>query len=145
MLFTHIFVQCANISIPITQIAETFRTFGLSEKTEDLLLIHIAQSSEQGGPQAKDVLEKMQSIVEGNIAQEGLSVLDSWQGDQNDKSEQRRIDWDAICKAYKLGEMTTTHNDTDDSTLDQLEVEQNRRKRIDSIVTSLVAMKFVAS
>lgn len=127
---------------PITQIAETFRTFGLSEKTEDLLLIHIAQSPEQGGPQAKDVLQKMQSIVEGDIAQEGLSALDSWQGD---RSERRRIDWDAICRAYKLGDMNTSHNDTDDSTLDQIDIEQSRRKRIDSIVTSLVAMKFVAS
>ena len=109
------------------------------------MLVHISNTAEQGGPQAKDVLQKMQSIVEGDIAQEGLSVLNSWQGDKQSESEKRTIDWDAICKAYKLGDMTTSHNNTDDSKLDQFDVEQNRRKRIDSIVTSLVAMKFVAS
>lgn len=127
------------------QIAETFRTFGLSDQTKDLLFVHIANSPQQGGPEAKEVLQKVQSIVEGLITQEGLSVLDAWQRDPNVISGQNRVDWDAICKVYKLGDMTTSHNDPDELPLHADEIEQKRRKRIDSIITSLVAMKFVAS
>ena len=114
-------------------IAETFKTFGLSASTKDLILVHIAQPPSNGGPEAREVLEKVESIVEGHI--DGLGSLDSW---RDIESPQRQIDWQAICKAYKLVDLGSSVGREDDK--DSL-----RLQKIDSLVTSMVAMKFVSS
>lgn len=127
-----------NLSLT-NNIAETFRTFGLSDSTQDLLLVHIALSPSNGGPDAKDVLAKMQSIVEGTISTDGLKGLDSWRTESVELTPQRHIDWRAICKAYKLGDIGV------DDVEDEGEKELLKREQIDSLATSLVAMKFVSS
>lgn len=100
---------------------DSFRTFGVSEKTRDVIAVHIG---DQQGPKREDVLSHIVEIVDGDLEQKGLSVLTDWKTE--DGRETSPVDWKKVVKVYKLDQQTD-------------------RRMIESLVTSMVAMKSVAS
>lgn len=101
---------------------DSFRTFGVSEKTKDVLAIHI---SDQQGPSKEEVLSQIVGIVDGDLEQRGLSTLCVWKV-ENNKVTTSPVDWKKVVKVYKLDGQTD-------------------KRKIESLITSMVAMKNVAS
>lgn len=52
---------------PRLQINDSLKHFGLSPSTTSLLLVHLAPSEDAGGPEADEVLPRMEAIVEGEV------------------------------------------------------------------------------
>jgi len=103
------------------QIMDSFRTFGVSEKTKDVIAIHI---SEKDSPKPRQILSLIAQIVHGSLEQDGLGALDSWKSEEaQDKSP---VNWDLVRKIYKL----EGYED---------------RKQVENLVKSMVAMKSVAA
>jgi hypothetical protein len=96
---------------------ESFRIFGVSEKTRDVIAIHVAH---EDGPSREVVLSHILDVVHGNL-QQGLSALHAWK----DHVDGSPADWTKIQKVYKLEGYTD-------------------RRHIEQLVTSMVAMKSVA-
>lgn len=101
---------------------DSFRTFGVSEETKDVLVVHIA---DMNSPEPGQILLQIMQVVEGTLDPDGLNALDSWQGGEglDDKSP---VDWVRVRKVYKL----ETHPD---------------KKQVANLVTSMVAIKSVAA
>ncbi|UZJ52279.1 hypothetical protein CBS101457_001599 [Exobasidium rhododendri] len=105
---------------------DSFRTFGVSETTQDVIAIHIA---EEISAESRQILSLISEVVEGTLKQDGLDALNYWkegEGRAMLEGEHSPVMWDKVKKAYKLEESTD-------------------RKRVESLVTSMVAMKSVAS
>lgn len=128
---------------------ESFRTFGLSEKTRDLLVVHVASTSpsEPHDNGSISVLEKMRTMVEGDYDERGPStVLDMWKsrGTSFDDAD-TMTDWEAVIKAYKLSDVSLEDDKEPQEGRPESDSRTISRERIDALVTSTVAIKFVAS
>jgi hypothetical protein len=104
------------------QIMDSFRTFGVSEKTKDVIAVHIAYKD---GPSREQVLSQILDIVQGDVQNQGLVALNAWKDDGNIQGNSP-ADWSKIAKVYKLEGLTD-------------------KKQIEQLVTSMVAMKSVAA
>lgn len=101
---------------------DSFRLFGVSEKTKDIIAVHVAYHD---GPAREVILSQILSVVQGDVQHSGLTSLNAWKEDDSG-SEGTIADWSKIKKVYKLEGYTD-------------------RKHIEQLVTSMVAMKSVAS
>lgn len=131
-------------SLVLAQILESFRTFGLSESTKHLLVIHVAQTPSSGGPSSTDVLTYLKSTIVGHFDERGPRLT----LDLSSTNTDAVTDWPAVVKVYKLQDIDLeddvgpTKSSSDRSALEK---QTRSRKRIDALVTSCVASKFVAS
>lgn len=127
-------------------IAETFRVFGLTASTTDLILIHAAVAAQDGGPSADKVAARMSEVCQGTIDQRGVASLDAWKSNadpsSNGENARDQPDWTAIIKAYRLNDLRAT---VGDDQLSSEELAQARKEKIDAMATSIVSMKFVSS
>ncbi|PWN92940.1 CGI-121-domain-containing protein [Acaromyces ingoldii] len=106
---------------PSTNIADSFRLFGLSNSTQHLIVVHVAKPEEHGGPSASDVRQQVASTFEGIVGQaDGISSGSGGDVDEQGGSEK---DWKGIGKTYKIPPGTASPQD------------------IDSLATSIVAIK----
>lgn len=125
---------------------ESFRTFGISPNTKDLLLVHIASSPEHDVAKRDTawIFKQMKTIVEGEFYASGPTViLNAWRRTEPSNHTTQVTDWPAVVKAYRLSD-TDVNGELAMSESNHEEV-QDVRRRIDALVTSAVAIKFVAS
>lgn len=103
---------------------DSFRTFGVSDKTRDVIAVHI---TEKDSPEPRQILSLISQVVQGSLEQDGLNALNSWkQGEDGSSPDNSTVHWDLVRNAYKLEGYTDPN-------------------KVESIVTSLVAMKSVAA
>lgn len=105
---------------------DSFRTFGVSEKTTDIIAIHVA---DEDADDARTILTHMSNIIKGDLQRNGLEALSEWKKDtpaSDADSDGSPADWDRVRKVYKLSGIEDKY-------------------RVESLVTSMVAMKNVAA
>jgi hypothetical protein len=100
---------------------DSFRTFGVSEKTRDIIAVHIV---EKDSAQPDQILSLMCGEIKGSLEEAGLGVLDSRKN--VDEQDNGTVDWNLVRKAYKLDGYTDC-------------------RQVENLVSSMVAMKSVAA
>jgi hypothetical protein len=123
--FSLLALSCLHYLFLPNQIMDSFRTFGVSGDTKDVIAVHIA---EQVSPEPREVLSLVRLVVEGSLQDDGLHALNYWKETIDTTTEKvgSPVDWDLVRRAYKLEGFTDP-------------------RKVENLVTSLVAMKSVAA
>lgn len=79
----------ADPAFPPPQISDSLKHFGLSPSTTSLLLVHLAPSADEGGPEADEILPRMEALVEGGI--QSLDLLGALPGGATNYKALRKV------------------------------------------------------